>query len=446
MAKHVVVLGAGLAGLTAAYRLVRQGYTCTLVEAANEVGGLASSFSLQGRNVERFYHFICRGDDDLLKLAAELGLQDAVRWKQTHTAFYYNGRTYPFGAPWHLLFFKPVPWLQRIRFGLHILRSRYRKRWQWIDRIPAQPWLIENIGEQAYNVIWHPLLRIKFGDDARYISAAWVWHRIWRVAKSRRRLWERESFGYLRGGSHTLVEALLAWLQAQPGFGLRLGQAAQAINWEAGSVSGVRLEDDTLPCDAVISTVALPQLEKLLPELEASSELAAAFMQNLRAIRYIGVVCMVLQLKQPFSRCFWTNINDSQVSFNGVIEQSNLADDLRQAGLNLLYIPFYLPTTEPRFRASQGDLLAEYLPMLKRVNPAFDESWIESCQVFRAHYAQAVCTVGFADVRPPLATPLAGLFLTDSTQFYPEDRTLSAAIQYGGLAAQQAMGFLHDVD
>jgi protoporphyrinogen oxidase len=329
-----------------------------------------------------------------------------VAWKQTRTAFYYHGKRYAFGAPWDLLFFSPVPWMQRLRFGFHILRSRYRKHWRWLDRIPAQPWLIENIGEQAYDVIWHPLLRIKFGDDYSQISAAWVWHRIWRVAKSRRHLWERESFGSLRAGSQTIIDGLLSWLKQQPGFNLCLGAPAAAIEWQDGRTCGVRLEDGSLlEADAVISTMALSQLERLLPGLETSGPEAAAFMANLHSIRYIGVVCMVLQLKQPFSSHFWTNINDPHISFNGVIEQTNLNDDLCRHGLHILYIPFYLPTSQPRFSASKEELLAEYLPMLKQVNPAFDASWIEESHVFRTPYAQAVCTTGFADQVPPLTTP-----------------------------------------
>ncbi len=38
-AKRVVILGAGIAGLTAAYELSRKGYECTLLEASHRAGG-----------------------------------------------------------------------------------------------------------------------------------------------------------------------------------------------------------------------------------------------------------------------------------------------------------------------------------------------------------------------------------------------------------------------
>jgi protoporphyrinogen oxidase len=81
-----------------------------------------------------------------------------------------------------------------------------------LDQIPAKPWLTESIGERAYHVIWHPLLKVKFGDCHDQISAAWIWHRIWRVATSRRSMLEREVFGCLEHGAATLVDPLVAWL------------------------------------------------------------------------------------------------------------------------------------------------------------------------------------------------------------------------------------------
>ena len=135
--KRVVVVGGGLSGLAASYDLARAGHHVVLLEAAPDFGGLASSFRLEGHPIERFYHFICRADHDLLTLVDELGLGPKLHWRQTHTAFYYNGRHYPFGSPLDLLRFSAVPWWQRVRFGLHVARSRYRSQWRSLDQIPA---------------------------------------------------------------------------------------------------------------------------------------------------------------------------------------------------------------------------------------------------------------------------------------------------------------------
>jgi protoporphyrinogen oxidase len=423
-----IVLGGGLAGLAAAYDLARAGQPVMVLESEPAFGGLGSAFQLEGIPVERYYHFLCRSDRHVLTLAAELGL--APRWRSTHTAFFYRGRHYPFGRPGDLLSFTPVPFVQRVRFGWNILRSYYRRQWQWLDEFPARAWLIEDIGEEAYRVIWQPLLQVKFAAAHTRISAAWMWHRIWRVAKSRASLLSREQFGCFIAGSESLIEGLVQWLRAQPHVALRAGSTASEVLTDEGRVTGVRVGPETLHCRALISTVALPVLNALLREPEEP------YFENTRAIQYIGVVCLVLSLRRPFSRNFWLNVNDPQVSFNGVIEQTNLNDAWRRAGLHVLYVPFYLPTTEARYNASGEALLAEYIPMLQRMIPEFDATWIKEWRVFRAPYAQAVCTAPFLPSVPEIRTPIRGLYVTDSTQFYPEDRTLNAAVRQGRRAAQ----------
>ena len=427
---HTVIVGGGLSGLAAAFDLARAGERVTLVEGAPTLGGLASSIQLRGETVESFYHFICRHDDHLVHLVHELALGRELHWRHTHTAFFHDGRHYRFGSPLDLLRFTAVPFLQRVRFGWHVTRSSIRSNWRWLDEIPARAWLIENIGEEAYNVIWHPLLKIKFGDQYDRISAAWIWHRIWRVAQSRRGWLRRAVFGYLTHGSDTLVRTLVARLQALPNVSVRTGVRVKTADVRNGDIRGVHLEDGTLPCDALISTVALPALDRLVPA--QTSE----YFRKVRQIEYIGVVCALFSLKRPFTRNFWLNINDPRICFNGVIEQTNLNHHLRRAGLNLLYVPYYLPTSEPRYSFTDSQLYAEYIPMLKLVNPRFDESWIDEFFVSRAAYAQAVCTTNFIGLQPGHRTPIRGLYVTDSTQFYPEDRTLSAAIEQGRKAAR----------
>lgn len=432
--KHIVIIGGGISGLSACCDLTKAGHRVTVLEASPNFGGLASSLKINGQSVERFYHFICRSDIHLIKFLKDLGIENKLQWKQTHTSFFFNGKLYGFGTPFDLFNFSIVPWIQRVRFGFHILRSRYRSEWRWLDQIPAKPWLVENIGEDAYNVIWHPLLKIKFGSYYDKISAAWVWHRIWRVATSRRKLFERETFGYLEAGSATLVEELLTRLKKDQKADLQTNIKVRSIRFQPNNeLTEVDTGSATIECDAVLSTVALPVLKRLLPETKDP------FVQKINEVEYIGVVCGLFNIKKRYSKNFWMNINDPRITFNGIIEQTNLNENLEKAGLNLIYIPYYLPTDEPRFHFDDQQLFKEYTEMLEIINPNFDNSWINDWYIFRARYAQAICTTGFADLIPEIRTPLPGLYITDSTQFYPEDRTISAAIRQGRQAAKEIL-------
>ena len=92
---------------------------------------------------------------------------------------------FKFNTPFDLFKFSPIPFSQRLRFGLNVLISQHRKHWYEMDKVSAKEWLIDQVGPEAYAAIWDPLLRIKFGPFQEEISAAWIWHRIHRVSRSR---------------------------------------------------------------------------------------------------------------------------------------------------------------------------------------------------------------------------------------------------------------------
>jgi protoporphyrinogen oxidase len=390
---------------------------------------LASSIEISGFPVERYYHFICGPDTDLLHLAGELGLHNQIHWVPTRTSYYFEGKLYPFSSPFDILGFQPVPFIQRLRFGLHVLVSRFRSDWHDLDPLSARDWLIQNIGQRAYEVIWDPLLRVKFGEAASEVSAAWIWNRIWRVAKSRKGMLEPEKMGYFEHGSTTLIQALLRDLQGRPGFQLRLGEEVRAIAHTDGRATGVELSGGTLAADAVLSTPALGILNRMLAGIDHP------YFRSAGQVGYVGLVCALFQLDRAYSPAFWTNIHDHRISFNGIIEYTNLNRHYRDAGQHLIYVPFYLPTTAERFNWPDETIIEEYMHAFGMINPRFERSWVRDHWIFREQYAQAICTRGFANLVPAIRSPLKGLYVTDSTQFYPEDRTLSAAIRCGRQAA-----------
>ncbi len=436
MCKKVIIIGAGITGIAAALRLLEQGYRVTVVDASPEVGGLAGSVILDGVPIDRYYHFICREDRDLIKFVKELGLEDKLSWREAATSYFINGKVYPFNTPVDLLKFYPTPFSQRVRFGIHVAASQFRKSWRGLDKIAAKPWLIGRVGMLAYMTIWDPLLRVKFGEFHEQISAAWIWHRIHRVSRSRSSLFGLNSYGFLEQGCHTLVTRILEKLSGSEKFSLTLNRRVSKILIEHGKARAVVLEDgETIQADSIISTCAIPHFLKLVPSL-------GLYGANLASIKYLNVVCTIFELDRPFSNNFWLNVNDPRVSFNGIVETTNLnpRDDLQ--GKNLLYIPYYMNSDNPRWGWMDEAFFNEYISALKVINPEFNDDWIVGRHVFRDVNAQAVCLAGFSEVIPPMRTPIHGLYITDSAQYYPEDRTLSASVRLASSVVKLLTGDL----
>jgi protoporphyrinogen oxidase len=425
----VGIVGGGPAGLALADDLSRADWSVTLFEAAPELGGLARSFRFGDISIERYYHFICAGDTDYFSKISELGIADRLRWNSTRMGFFFHGKMYPFSSALDLLRFDGISLGGRLRYGLLALRCSWTKDWRQLDLLPAEPWLIQALGRAAYQATWYPLLRVKFDTFHDQISAAWVWHRIQRVAQSRRTPFHRERLGYLAGGTDTLVTAIEAGLIERQ---VRLCRSTpvRRIEISDGRARGIETMDgERHPFDIVVSTVPLPHLVRMAPELPAD------YLKGLEAIRFIGVVCVALRLRERVSENFWLNVNDDRIPFNGCIEYTNLNAEMTPDGTSILYVPFYLPLGHPRFKYTDEQLVAECVPALQLINPRFNPDWILHSSVSRDPYAQVICGTGFAAQVPAHRTPIENLYLIESSQLYPSDRTISGTI---GLARKAA--------
>ncbi|HXW25664.1 MAG TPA: FAD-dependent oxidoreductase, partial [Xanthobacteraceae bacterium] len=213
----------------------------------------------------------------------------------------------------------------------------------------------------------------------------------------------------------------------QRGGEVRLGTPATRVAVAAGRVSGVVAGGETFAADAVIGTVPTPLVPRLVPDLPAAD------LARYRAIVNIGVVCVVFRLKRSVSPHFWINIADPRFEIPGIVEFSNL----RPTGDTVVYVPYYMPTTHPKFARSDDGFRAEALGYLKLINPAIGEGDVIACHVGRLRHAQPVCPPGFAAMLPPVQTAVAGLQIADTCFYYPEDRGIAESVRLGKAMAER---------
>ena len=96
---RVAVLGAGVTGLVAAYRLGAE-HRCDVYERWPGLGGQVATFDLgDGHRLERYYHHLFTTDRHIAALYEELGMEDAIEWLPSSVAMYVGGRSYPFTSP-----------------------------------------------------------------------------------------------------------------------------------------------------------------------------------------------------------------------------------------------------------------------------------------------------------------------------------------------------------
>lgn len=426
--QKISILGAGPMGLMAAMELLKAGHHVDLYERDDRIGGMSASFDFDGLEIERYYHFICKTDYPLFQLLEELGLSHSLRWVDTRMGYFHKGKLQDWGNPVALLKFDGLGLIGKFRYGLHALFAKSIKDWRPYDHLHATQWIRKWVGQRAYDVLWKSLFELKLFEHTDEISAAWIGTRIQRVAKSRRNLMH-ESMGYLQGGSATLLKEMERFI-TEKGGRIHLKAGIDRVNVNNGCVTGIIVDGVEIPCDAVISTAPIQYIPRLVPDLPRD------FAARIALIRNIPVACVILKLTRPLTPNFWTNINEPGIEIPGLIEYSNLNPE---SGASIVYAPFYMPKTHPKWAHSNEQLIDEVISYLPHINPAFRSDWVLARHCHRYEFAQTICPVDFYDILPPMRTPVQGLFMADTAYCYPEDRSINESVAIARTLARTAL-------
>lgn len=422
------VLGGGALGLTAAYRLAQAGDNVTLIEREGEVGGLAAGFLVgdSGAYLEKFYHHIFKTDTTIWNLIKELGLEGKLEWMTAPSSTLNNGKHYSLApSPFVIMNYKPLPFVDRLRMGLGGLRIKLSGNSKELERKTATAWLKQLMGERAYKVVWEPQLRGKFGQYAEQITATWIWARVHdRTAQ----------LGYLHGGFQQVYNKLAEGITGKGGQ-IMLGQTVTSLaNTPDGKVE-IKLEDGReFTFDRVICTFPNRVFARVAQGLSAEK------VEEYSWGTALGAHCLILRLNRQVMTqgTYWLSITDPGYPFLVAVEHTNLIPKEEYGGDHLLYLGNYLPMEHETFKKSGEEILADYTPYLKRLNPGFDPAWVKEIYNWKAAYAQPVVTIGYEDHIPPHDTPLKNVWLANMFQVYPHDRGQNYSI----LMADQLVGSL----
>lgn len=428
--KKVIVIGAGIMGLTSAYYLLKEGFEVEIYESQDQIGGMAAHFDFDGLDIEKFYHFICKPDKSLFLLLKELEISDKLRWTNTKMGYYYDGKLYKWGDPLSLISFPELDIISKLRYGLHAMYSTKRADFNKLDNLNALEWIKKWIGAKAYDVLWKKLFELKFFEYTNNLSAAWIAARIRRVGLSRKNIFQEE-LGYLDGGTNTLIKAIAKKINSMGGK-IYTNSAVEKIKIENSEAIGIYRENQFIESDSIISTVPLPIVPTLL---EDSSEISEKYKQ----IKNIPVVCVICKLTQKITENFWLNINDNEIGIPGIIEYTNLN---HLDGNYIAYLPFYMPENHPDYQKNDDYFISKAKFYINKVNKQINESSFKSIRVFRYHYAQPICAPGYLK-KLPTVNCLKNLYIADTSYYYPEDRSISGSIGLGKDIAEKAAGLMH---
>jgi protoporphyrinogen oxidase len=306
--KHVVIMGAGPAGLTAAYQLTKEHVACTVLEKDDVVGGIARTACYKG------YRFDIGGHRFFTKIAAVermwrevLSKADFLHRKRL-SRIYYNKK----------FFFYPLR-VGNVLAGLGLWNSvailvSYLKA----RLFPIKPektfeaWVTNRFGRRLFRTFFKTYTEKVWGIPCSEISADWAAQRIkdlslWSAIKNavlpqqgsdKSKLIKTliDSFDYPRHGPGMMWETVLQLVRAEGGT-VTVNSPVQRIYWQPNAVTGVEIvsneKSERMPGTHFFSTLPIRELiEKLDPAVPPEILLAA------RRLNYRDFITVALIVNQ----------------------------------------------------------------------------------------------------------------------------------------------------
>lgn len=411
----IAVVGAGFTGLSAAYFLSQKGHRVTILEKSPYSGGITSGFKKPHWDwyLESYFHHLFPSDKAIITLMRRLGLSQKLLLLEPKTSIFLNGTLSQFDSPLSLWQFPYLSFPEKIKAGLVTAYLKFFSGWQKFDRLTARRWLKSAYGERTYRLIWEPLLKGKFGRYHSLISMAWFWARI----KKRTR-----QLAYIEGGFQVLINKLLEEIRKKGGKIL--------FNQNINSLTDIERRGKF---DRIIFTTPADIFANI-----ARKKLPDNYRRRCQSLQMLGAINLLLILKRPFltDGTYWLNVNEAGFPFIAVVEHTNFIDPKYYGGDYLVYVGGYYPPDHHYFSLTVEDILREYMPYLKKINPRFNQSSITGSRITISKYAQPITPPNYSQKILPYKTPLPGVFLANMQQIYPYDRGTNYAVEMGKKIAE----------
>jgi len=415
----IVIIGAGFGALATAFDLSKSGKDqIEVIDSNSFAGGLATGFEEKGWDwsFEEHYHHAFDTDKALKQFLTELGLRDQLVYKNAKSSTLYNGKIQQIDSPISLLKFDEISFLSRLRTGAVLAFLKLLPNGIPLESFKASKFLIKTMGQESWRVIWEPLFISKFGRFKDEVNLSWFWARVNPRTKA---------LGYFNGGFKKMAELIVQKLENQ-GVKFFLSTKVEKIIKENDTFALSIVDRDgkkqTKDYDLVISTLASPLFAKLidLPELKQDKLVG------------LGAMTMLLRLKKKLLQdgTYWLNINEKNWPFVAVVEHDNYISSSHYGGESLVYLGRYLEVDDEAYQKTAAQLLADYRPYLKKLDPFFDQNLIEA-KVFKAPFAQPISFVNQSKFLPKFNTSIKNLYWVCMQHIYPFDRGINHAIASG---------------
>ena len=472
---RVAIVGAGLAGLTAAVDLVDAGHTVELYEARPFLGGKVASWEdPEGNHIEMGLHVFFFNYANLFALMRKVGaIKNLLPKEHTHLFVNRGGDVrsldfrFALGAPFNGLkafFTTPqLDWIDKLRNALALGTSPIvrglvdyegaMKTIRALDSISFQDWFLSHGGSlQSIKRMWNPIAYALGFIDCEAISARCMLT-IFMMFAART---EASKLNLLKGSPHRwLTKPILDYIQAKGGK-LHLCHRVTEVCFEDGEdpqVTGLKLNTPNgeiqIKADQYLAACDVPGIQRMLPKAwRRFSQFAA--IDKLQAVpvatvqlRYNGWVTEMnntearMNLERPTGLDNLLYTADADFSCFTDLALSS-PEDYRLDGVGSL-LQCVLTPGDPWITKPVQQIIEHTDAQVKALFPSSRSLklvWSNVVKLAHSLYKEAP---GMEPFRPSQSTPISNFFLAGSYTRQDYIDSMEGATMSGHLAAEKML-------
>jgi protoporphyrinogen oxidase len=404
----IVVLGAGPAGMAAAWRLSELGEKVVVLEKDAAVGGMGKTIAVGKYAVDYGPHtFHIRETEESRAIHEAIrpffGADPLILTRGTRVLL--RGKEYVYPLEMLQVLTGVSPFLSaRIVFDYAMATVKSTLSPPQKEH-SFEEWGVRNLGRTLYDLCFGIYSERVWGLPTSQISSK----QAQRVAKLNLKNVVLRSLGikadpatyftkymYPRAGISVLFENMAAAVRGR-GNCIRLESPAVRLERDGDRIARVVYTQngrtETIECRGVLSTLPLPQLVQM-----TTPALPPAVAQHAAKLRYRSLKLIYIALKRPqLTDYHWVYLLDSQYRVNRMSEQKNVSGEMVPSDRTILCIELSCWSDEPVWRASDDEVYRIALADLVKMGYGVTEAEVEDYYVTGIATAYPVYELNFED-------------------------------------------------
>lgn len=404
-----VVLGAGLAGLSFAWKVSKEGKKVLLLEKENTVGGLSRTISKNGFLMDFCAHRFHTSNKELMDTILSLkGVSMKKHLKKSRIYMFGKYLKYPFQLP---NLFRAMPFNKVVTCGFDYVLTLFRSKFSKLKVISYKDWFVSQYGEKLYQIMCYPYTSKIWHIDPKFISSDWADSRF--GGQNLMKLLKKSiiklvtfdfskydlsddslapdggEFFYPSKGIQELPDGFARGIKENNGE-IECCIEIKSVNTKKKIVTFVKNNNiDSVSYKNLISTIPLTDYYWLQDKRNLSIE------KNLVGLKYMDIVFVYVFLKKKrVSNDHWIYFPDKDIPFNRAVEFSNWSDKMVSKGKTCVCFDITCYEGDVIWNKSDKVLSTECIESADRIN-YFNRDDVIGTYVKKVKYAYPVYDLSY---------------------------------------------------